>query len=198
MKSVVYGLGLTGCLGFFLLASSCTMKDLPRAPETPPTGTDEYRIGPEDRLRIDVWKQPNMSAVVPVRSDGKISIPLVPDIQAAGMTPVQLKYNITTELGKLIEDPTVSVIVEEINSLKISVAGSVRKPGVYKIGKRLSIIEAISLAGGLEPMADARRIRLIRNQNGTESIYQVDYNAVVNGDVKQNIVLMPGDTVVVP
>jgi polysaccharide export outer membrane protein len=139
-----------------------------------------------------------MSAVVPVRSDGKISIPLVPDIQAAGMTPVQLKYNITTELGKLIEDPTVSVIVEEINSLKISVAGSVRKPGVYKIGKRLSIIEAISLAGGLEPMADARRIRLIRNQNGTESIYQVDYNAVVNGDVKQNIVLMPGDTVVVP
>jgi polysaccharide export outer membrane protein len=198
MKRVIHVLGLTGCLGFFLLASSCTLKDLPRAPETPPTGTDVYRIGPEDRLRIDVWKQPNMSAVVPVRSDGKISIPLVPDIQAAGLTPVQLKDKITTELSKLIGDPTVSVIVEEINSLKISVAGSVRKPGVYKIGKQLSIIEAISLAGGLEPMADARRIRLIRRQDGTENIYQVDYNAIVNGDIKQNIFLMPGDTVVVP
>lgn len=198
MKRAVHIIGLAGCLGFFLLAASCTAKDLPRAPETLPAGSDEYRIGPEDRLRIDVWKQPNMSAVVPVRSDGKISIPLVPDIQAAGLTPVQLKDKITTELGKLIEDPTVSVIVEEINSLKISVVGSVRKPGVYKIGKHLRLMEAISLAGGLEPLADARRIRLIRKENGEEHIYQVDYNAIVNGDVKQNILLVAGDSVIVP
>jgi polysaccharide export outer membrane protein len=183
------------CMG---VLAACSVKDMPPPPASESSASDEFRIGPEDRLKIDVWKQPDMSIVTPVRSDGKISVPLAGDIMASGMTPSQLKDKLTIELGRFVEDPTVSVMVEEINSLKISVAGSVLKPGIYKVGKRVSVVEAISLAGGLDKLADARKIRIIRRSGGEEKMYQVDFFAILNGDTKQNVLLMPGDSVVVP
>ena len=189
------GLVAVACMG---VLAACSVKDMPPPPESGSSAPDEYRIGPEDRLKIDVWKQPEMSIVTPVRSDGKISVPLAGDIMASGMTPSQLKDKLTVELGRFIEDPTVSVMVEEINSLKISVAGSVLKPGIYKVGKRVSVVEAISLAGGLDKLADARKIRIIRKSGGEEKMYQVDFFAILNGDTRQNVLLMPGDSVVVP
>jgi polysaccharide export outer membrane protein len=189
------GLVAVVCMG---VLAACSVKDMPPPPASESSASDEFRIGPEDRLKIDVWKQPDMSIVTPVRSDGKISVPLAGDIMAAGMTPSQLKDKLTIELGRFIEDPTVSVMVEEINSLKISVAGSVLKPGIYKVGKRVSVVEAISLAGGLDKLADARKIRIIRRSGGEEKMYQVDFFAILNGDTKQNVLLMPGDSVVVP
>jgi polysaccharide export outer membrane protein len=189
------GLVAVVCMG---VLAACSVKDMPPPPASESSASDEFRIGPEDRLKIDVWKQPDMSIVTPVRSDGKISVPLAGDIMASGMTPSQLKDKLTIELGRFVEDPTVSVMVEEINSLKISVAGSVLKPGIYKVGKRVSVVEAISLAGGLDKLADARKIRIIRRSGGEEKMYQVDFFAILNGDTKQNVLLMPGDSVVVP
>jgi polysaccharide export outer membrane protein len=159
----------------------------------------EFIIGPEDVLEIHVWKQPDISATVPVRSDGKISTPLINEIQAAGYTPSQLKDNITERLLKFIDDPTVSVIVTEINSLKISVSGNVTSPGVYKISENINIVDAISLAGGLERRADSKRIRILRNENGIDKVYQVNYHAIFSdGDLKQNAVIYPGDSIMVP
>jgi polysaccharide export outer membrane protein len=195
MRKRFRGLVAVACMG---VLAACSVKDMPPPPESLSAASDEYRIGPEDRLKIDVWKQPEMSIVTPVRSDGKISVPLAGDILASGMTPSQLKDKLTVELGRFIEDPTVSVMVEEINSLKISVAGSVLKPGIYKVGKRVSVVEAISLAGGLDKLADARKIRIIRKSGNEEKMYQVDFIAILNGDIRQNVLLMPGDSVVVP
>ena len=142
-------------------------------PESEGITKDEFVIGPEDVLRIDVWKHPNISATVPVRSDGKVSIPLVNDIQAAGLTPHQLKDEIAKRLANFIEEPTVSVIVEAINSQKIIVTGAVTSPGVYKVHGKISLIEAISLVGGITAYGNPEKIRIIRKENGVEKIYQV-------------------------
>jgi polysaccharide export outer membrane protein len=119
--------------------------------------------------------------------------------RAAGLTPEQLKNEITKKLRRFIEEPTVSVIVTAINSLKISVSGYVNSPGVYKIGGEISLVEAISLAGGLNDLANPKKIRIIRKENGIEKIYQMNYHAILDGkDIKQNIRLYPGDSVIVP
>lgn len=181
------------------LVLSCGLKDLGPPPDSMPAAPKEYVIGPEDVLEINVWKQPDISATVPVRSDGKISTPLINEIQAAGNTPSQLRDEITERLLKFIDDPTVSVIVKEINSLKISVSGNVASPGVYKISENINIVDAISLAGGLKRRADSKRIRILRNENGTDKVYQINYNAIVSdGDINQNVVIYPGDSIVVP
>ena len=187
-------------IGFILLfLCSCIMKDLGPPPESGSNIAETFIIGPEDVLKIHVWKQPNISVTVPVRSDGKITVPLIKDIQAAGRTPDSLSLEIATKLKKFIEEPTVTVIVEAINSLKVSVSGNVGSPGVYKISGEISLIEAISLAGGLNELANDEQIRIIRRtQNGAENIYQIDYNAVINGDIKKNISIYPGDSVIVP
>ena len=160
---------------------------------------ENYIIGPEDRLQIYVWKQPSISVTVPVRSDGKISVPLINDIQAAGLTPHQLKDSITKKLTKFIEAPTVSVIVEAINSLKITISGNVNSPGVYKLSSAISFLSAMSLAGGLTEYGDPKRIKIIRKENGVEKIYQVNYDAILNvEDIKQNVLIYPGDSIIVP
>jgi polysaccharide export outer membrane protein len=188
---------LIGLILSFL--GSCLIRDLEPPPESRPEIADTFIIGPEDVLQIHVWKQKNISVTVPVRSDGKITVPLIKDIQAAGLTPDTLSFEIAARLKKYIEEPTVTVIVEAINSLKISVSGNVNSPGVYKIGGAISLIEAISLAGGLTELATDEQIRIVRKtQNGEENIYQIDYNAVINGDIKNNISIYPGDSVIVP
>jgi polysaccharide export outer membrane protein len=178
---------------------SCVVKNLEPPPESKPELADTYLIGPEDILKIHVWKQDNISVTVPVRSDGKITVPLIKDVQAAGRTPDTLSFEIAEKLKKYIDEPTVTVIVEAINSLKISVSGNVNSPGVYKVGGVISLTEVISLAGGLNEVANDRQIRIIRrSQDGAEKMYQIDYYAVINGDINKNVSIYPGDSVIVP
>ena len=189
------GLGLT-LLCFFACSPTNIVSPLEEATSIKKS---EFVIGPEDVLKIHVWKQDNISVTVPVRSDGKISIPLINDVQAAGFTPNQLKDEIAKRLKTFIDEPTVSVIVVTINSLKVNVSGNVNAPGVYNIGREISLVEAISLAGGLAEFADPEKIKIIRKENGVDKIYEVNYSAILNGeDLKQNITLVPGDSVVVP
>jgi polysaccharide export outer membrane protein len=159
----------------------------------------EYVIGPEDILKIYVWKHDGISVTVPVRSDGKISIPLITDIEAAGLTPNVLKNEIAKRLSKYIEQPTVSVIVGQINSQKISISGQVKSPGIYKIYNEINVIEAISLGGGFTDFADTSKVRIIRKYYGSSKIYQINYDAIISGeDINQNIMLCPGDSIIVP
>ena len=188
------------CLGTWLsLLISCHGVVFPPPPETSAGIKTSYIIGVEDNLQISVWKQPDISVAVPVRSDGRISIPLINDIQAAGRTPDQLRKEIADKLAKFIEEPTVSVVVLTINSLKVTVSGNVNSPGVYKIGSEIRLVEAITLAGGLNLMADPNRILIIRKQNNVEKYYQVNYSDILEGkDINQNIIIYPGDCIVVP
>jgi polysaccharide export outer membrane protein len=186
-------------LSAFTLLSCQTTTEIPPLPEPRKAQTISYIIGPEDVLQIHVWKHPNLSVTVPVRSDGKISMPLINDILAAGLSPQNLTDNIAERLKKYIENPTVSVILESINSLKISVSGNVNAPGVYKIGPEISLVDALSLAGGLRDFADSENIRIIRKVNGTDKIYRVNYDLILSGeDINQNIILYPSDSVIVP
>lgn len=179
--------------------SADSAKDSIPLPEPRAAQKATYIIGPEDVLQIHVWKHPNLSVTVPVRSDGKISMPLVNDIDAAGLSAQELRSNISEKLEKYIESPTVSVMLESINSLKLSVSGNVNTPGVYKIGPEISLVDALSLAGGLKDFADTENIRIIRKVNGIDKIYSVNYNLILSGkDIKQNIMLYPSDSVIVP
>ena len=192
---ITLGLGLA-VLCFFACSPTSTVSPLEEATSIKKS---EFVIGPEDVLKIHVWKQDHISVTVPVRSDGKISIPLINDVAAAGFTPNQLKDEIAKRLKNFIDEPTVSVIVVTINSIKVNVSGNVNAPGVYNIGREISLVEAISLAGGLAEFADPEKIKIIRKENGVDKIYEVNYSAVLNGeDLKQNITLVPGDSVVVP
>ena len=128
-----------------------------------------------------------------------ITVPLIRDVQAAGRTPDTLSSEIAARLKNYIEEPTVTVIVEAINSLKISVSGNVNSPGVYKVGGVISLTVVISLAGGLNELANEKQIRIIRrSEDGTENIYQIDYYAVLNGDINKNVSIYPGDSIIVP
>jgi polysaccharide export outer membrane protein len=136
---------------------------------------------------------------VPVRSDGKISIPLINDIQAAERTPKELRKEIAIKLEKFIEEPNVSVIVVTINSLKVTVTGNVNSPGVYKINGELRLMDVITLAGGLNIVADPNKILIVRNQNGVEKYFQINYANILDGkDIKQNVMIYPGDSIIVP
>ena len=191
---------LVGFTLILLLVSSCgatSIGGLP--PELNPDMENRYIIGPEDVLRIEVWRNPNISVTVPVRSDGKISVPLVNDIQAAGLTPEELRNEIAKGLAKFVEDPTVSVIVQAINSLRITISGNVNAPGVYKVGGNISLLEAVSLAGGLSEYGDGKKVRILRRQDGEEKMYQVNYKEAIEGqDMSHNIRILPGDCIIVP
>lgn len=159
-----------------------------------------YLIGDDDDLEIDVWKEPELSKHVPVRSDGRISLPLVGELQAAGKTPIQLEDEITSRLRNFITEPAVTVMVVKINSLKFNVMGEVTKPGSYALSTTTTIVDAIATAGGFRDFAKKRGIYVLhQNTDGTESRLAFNYTTFIKGrNPKQNIRLQPGDTVVVP
>jgi polysaccharide export outer membrane protein len=161
---------------------------------------DSYVIGAEDTLSINVWKEPEMSKVVPVRPDGMISLPLIGDIKAAGYTPVQLQDNLANAMKKLISDPQVTVIVTEVRSLSFNVVGQVAKPGFFPLTRELTVLDAIALAGGFRDFAKTKKIYVLRKDaNGKEERLPFNYKAVIKGqNADQNIELQPRDTVVVP
>lgn len=158
-----------------------------------------YIIGQGDVLEVFVWRNQELSRQVVVRPDGKISLPLLQDVQAEGLTAQELKDQITSRLKQYVQNPTVTVIVSQINSYKISILGKVANPGVYQINLKTTLIEAISMAGGLTEWANKRKITLIRDHGGKKQKYIVNYKKIISGkDPAQNVVLKRGDTIIVP
>ena len=163
------------------------------------TSDDSYLIGPGDVLSIDVWKEPDLSKQVSVRLDGHISLPLVNDVEAAGLTSTELREQLTEKYKDFVDVPEVSVTVIESRSKRIYMLGKVARPGEYPLQKNMTVVQAISLAGGLAEWADSSDIKLIRKIKGTEKTFRVDYDAIVSGeDLAQNVQLQPDDTIFVP
>jgi len=168
-----------------------------------PTGArsdDVYVIGANDILSVNVWKEPDISRSVPVRSDGKISLPLVGELQAAGQTPRQLEQQITKRLQSYISEPDVTVIVSESKSQKINILGMVARPGAYLLSTSTTVLDAIALAGGFKDFAKQKSIYVLRRSpDGTEKRIPFNYKDVIKGkNPDQNIRLQAGDTLVVP
>jgi polysaccharide biosynthesis/export protein len=199
-------LGATVLLAAGMLAQTSVDKDdaaknqkpeaAAQAPET--SSESDYVIGADDTLRISVWKEPDLSETLPVRPDGKISMPLLNDIPAAGLTPVQLKDSITEKLKKFIADPRVTVVVTAMNSRRIFVSGEVVHSGPMVLLPHMTMLQALSQAGFTQ-FANVKAIYLLRTENGKQEKLPFNYKEVIKGNhPEQNIVLKPGDTVVVP
>jgi len=163
-----------------------------------PQAVSDYVIGADDTLRISVWKEAELSEVLPVRPDGKISMPLLNDIPAAGLTPLQLKDSITEKLKKFIADPRVTVVVTAMNSQRIFVSGEVLHSGPMPLLPHMTMLQALSQAGFTQ-FASLKGIYLLRTENGKQEKIPFNYKEVIKGNhPEQNIMLKPGDTVVVP
>ena len=163
------------------------------------TDSDQYVIGPEDVLYIHVWREDTLSRTVPVRMDGNISLPLIQEIKAVGLTPLQLKESLTKKLKEFIEAPEVSVTVTEANSFKVYVSGQVRTPGVVSLRSETSILQLIPMVGGFTDWANQKKILVIRKENGKEKRITINYKKIIKGnDPGSNIILKAGDTIIVP
>ena len=158
---------------------------------------DNYRIGPEDVLAVSVWKNDAMSRVVPVRPDGMISLPMLDDLQAAGLTPMQLRDVIAQKLTEFVPSPAVSVIVNEVKSFKVAVIGEVLRPARYELKSRTTVLDVLALAGGFNQFAARTRLVLIRTEGNRQNRIPVNYNKLINGE-ENNPVLTPGDIIIVP
>jgi polysaccharide biosynthesis/export protein len=161
---------------------------------------DSFVIGNDDVLTINVWKEPDISRSIPVRSDGRISLPLVGEVQAAGRTPLKLEQDIAGKLQNFISQPEVTVMVQQINSQKFNILGQVAHPGTFVIANSPTVLDAIALAGGFRDFAKQKSVYILRqNANGTETRIPFNYKDVVKGkNTEQNVKLQPRDTVVVP
>jgi polysaccharide export outer membrane protein len=161
---------------------------------------DSYIIGAEDVLTVFVWKEPDMTKTVPVRPDGMISLPLIGEIKAAGYTPVQLQDVLAESMKKMISDPQVTVVVEKIGSLNFNIVGEVNHPGYFPLTRRMTVLDAIAMAGGFKDFAKSKKVYILRTAaNGTQERLPFNYKAVIKGqNPQQNIELLPRDTIVVP
>jgi polysaccharide export outer membrane protein len=158
-----------------------------------------YVIGADDLLSIVYWKDKDMSADAKVRPDGRIALPLINEVQAAGLTPGQLQQKLTEESKKYMEDANITVVVREINSRRAFITGEVNKPGPYPLTSPTTVMQLIALAGGLREYANSKKIMIMRSENGRQTSLAFNYKDVAAGKkLSQNIELRPGDTVVVP
>jgi polysaccharide biosynthesis/export protein len=194
--SVIVGLGMV--LGLTL---ACAHRPTEAPPPDPPPGTPEqpYAIGVQDLLRITVWQVDNANVDVPVRPDGKVSVPLIGDVVAAGLTTEQLQQVITKKLAKHVVSPDVTVIVLQMNSRFVSVVGRVKQTARVPMTQNLRVVEAIALAGGFDPFADTDDIRVVRRlPDGNEVEYHFDYDAYMDGYAPNtNFLLQAGDVIYV-
>ena len=184
-------------LGSEALAQQAAPK--PLAPQKAIAPSD-YVIGPEDVLQVSVWKNETLSRVVPVRPDGKISLPLLHDVQASGLTAMQLRDKISRALGEFMPNPEVSVIVTDVRSFRVSVMGEVQRPGVLLLKSSTTVLEAIAMAGGFRDFASPSKIVVVRKDpNGQTQKIPFNYNrAIKNGETEDNLYLKTGDVIVVP
>jgi polysaccharide export outer membrane protein len=180
----------------------------PAARHTPPAALSaadgaavprDYVIGTEDVLEVKFWKDVNLSREVVVRPDGKIGLELLNEVQAAGLTPDELRQALLVEAKRFMEEPNVAVIVKQINSRKVFITGQVERPGSYPLASSMTVLQLISLAGGLKEFAKEKEIVVMRTDKAAPTAYPFNYEDILKGrNLAQNIVLKPGDTVVVP
>ncbi len=215
LNESIYKLVLVGFLS--LIMAICDpiqlfMKSISQAEETRRTadvpkpafsegikGEDEFIIGPEDDLEIMVWKSPELTRRLLVRPDGKISFPFIGDVQAAGLTTTKLKEAITIRLKEYIAEPEVSVNVMVVNSYYFYMMGEIGKPGKYPLRGRVTLLQAITLAGGFTPFASKNRISIFRKEGQTEKKIPIRFDDIIYGEnTEKNIILHSGDTIVVP
>ena len=159
----------------------------------------DYTIGPDDILSVVFWRDKDMSADVVVRPDGRVTLPLVNDVVAAGLTPEQLRDRIREQAAKFVEEPTVTVVVKQINSRKVFISGMVGRPGAYPLSAPTRVLQMLSIAGGVNEYADEKKIFIMRTENGKQQALKFNLNDIKKGkNLQQNIELKPGDTIVVP
>ncbi|HWR37601.1 MAG TPA: polysaccharide biosynthesis/export family protein [Clostridia bacterium] len=168
--------------------------------QSPAANDPNYVIGAEDLLAISVWKEPDLTRSVPVRPDGKISLPLIDEVKAEGLTPKQLETELTKRFSQYIASPQVSVIVADVRSRTFSIVGEVNRPGSFPLRQKLTVLEALAAAGGFKDFAKTKRIYVLRlNADGTRSRLPFSYNRVIKGEeTAQNVELQSHDTIVVP
>jgi polysaccharide export outer membrane protein len=195
------GRGIATFIAVCLMAAALSVNAAPRPGDTEPEGTSsgDYRIGVGDLLNIQVWKEVDLTQKVPVRPDGKISFPLLDDIQAAGLTPLELKAALVEKLKQFLSDPRVTVLVEEVNSYKVYVMGEVVTQGALVLKNKTTLLQAISMAGGFTQYAKRNEITVLRRTVKRDERIVVNYEKILSGkSPEQNLTLEPGDTVVVP
>jgi polysaccharide export outer membrane protein len=159
----------------------------------------DYRIGPDDVLTITFWRQQDLSGDVVVRPDGKISLPLLNDVQAAGLTPIQLREVVMAGAKRFVEDPNATIVVKQINSRRVFITGAINKPGPYSLTVPTTVLQLIAMAGGLLEYADKDNVVIVRTDQGRQQTLRFNYKDVVRRkNLDQNIELRPGDTVIVP
>jgi len=189
LSVVVFGLATSGAFGCGSPATYAWREEKPA----------EFRIGPGDRLRISVWKHDELSHEVTVRPDGSVSLPLVGEIRASGRSGPEIAHDIEGRLAKFYTEPApVTVVVTEVKSYKLFVIGEVQKPGELVPGQPITVLQALSMAGGLTPYAHRDGIVILRRDERGERRIPFSYSAVVGGDMQQNLVLQAGDTIIVP
>jgi len=193
LLSVVLFAGVVGNAG----AADNAVKTPPPSQAISQAGP-EYRMGPEDVLRVSVWENKDLTLDLVVRPDGKISMPLIQDVVAEGQTAAELATTIHDRLLTYIKEPVVSVIVLQVNAPKYYVIGNVTKPGTYSLRTETSVLQALALAGGFTQFASPRSIKLIRNTSGKQEVRKVNYNNIIDEDGEGNYILKSGDTIVVP
>jgi polysaccharide export outer membrane protein len=197
--ALLTGLMLVGSAG----AQQAAVKSAPAktlaAPAMGVPVASDYIIGPEDMLQVSIWKNEAMSRTLPVRPDGKISLPLLHDITAAGLTPLQLRDKIAAALAEFMPNPEVSVSVMQVNSYRVSVLGEVQKPGVLQLKAPTTVLEALALAGGFRDFASPSKIVIFRKDgSGQTQRLRFNYNRAVGAGGEENVALKSGDVVVVP
>jgi polysaccharide export outer membrane protein len=194
---------LSSLLALALAACAQTLRDQPSAQELEDSAAAaqvDYVIGAQDTLAINVWKEQELSLNgVEVRLDGKISVPLIDDIQAAGLTPTQLKDAITEKLKDYVSAPQVTVIVTHVGSKNVYILGEVTREGAISLQPQMRVLDALAISGGFTPFAGKNRIKIIRGHGSSPAEFTFDYDGFVDGkDVAQNILLLPGDQIIVP
>jgi polysaccharide export outer membrane protein len=187
------------CLLFMVLHGSAQGPTALAASTAEPAAvSSSYVIGAADVLAITVWKEPAFSETVPVRPDGMVSMPLLGDMQAAGLTPMKLTATLTQKLKQYIQDPRVSVVVNAVNSQRIFLLGEVVHAGPVPLIPGMTALQAISSAGGLTQFANGKKVYILRTEDGKQKKIALNYKDALKGDLKQNLILKSGDTIVVP
>ena len=201
LLAITVALTLLGSGGWALAATQApatTANASAMAPAgvTPP---GDYVIGPDDVLTVIFWREKDISGDVSVRPDGRISLPLLNDVDAAGLTPEELRLRLTEAANELLEEPTVTVVVKQINSRKVFITGQVGKPGPYPLGGPMTVVQLIALAGGVHEYADEKNISIVRVENGKPVSLRFNYRDFKKRkNLQQNVELKPGDTIIVP
>jgi polysaccharide export outer membrane protein len=197
---------LVACTVLALCMLSCGQRDLrvkeykvaPDVPNPAQPSEEFYQIGPGDSLGILLWKEPELSGSVKVRPDGYVTLPLVNEVQVTGLTTGELRKLLEDKYRQYITDPFVSIRVEGISSAEVFLVGQVTKPGAYPLSGNETLLQILTRAGGLTLFADRDDVRVVRRDGGKVTEYVVDYDAIVKGDLKQDILLRPGDRIIVP